>query len=505
MATRPATARQIVWFGIALLLLSAPSAVTPQWHVSADERPAEEKPAEDQPAAEPAAPAQPVSIILLDNGQVVDVQAEAAQEVEAPPKQPSAREELQTKLQKQVTVRLNKVSVKNALDQLAKEHDFKYRLDAETLARAKIDIEAIQTGVNMRRRPLARVLRELLTPHNLRVAIADDTLLVTELPPLPQGQKRRRAGDNDLLEIVVLGNVIVSDNQVAARRTVAREVVPRQQAQVLNDQQKQMIAQLKVQFTQQFLPALRSELALSFASCRATDEQKKLIRKDARKAFDEAIEKYADIQGQMMVGGWRGGQPNYPNVREEVQKAVVASIEQHVGGDQIAAYQHEVAARSALRRQATIRNMVATMDRQLVLSGEQRQKLTEKLETLWKPAWMSALEYMQWDGNNVFPTLPDDALKAILNDAQRKIWQSTGRTDPSQIWGGGNSFGFFQGGPIADGEEADDGVEVNGQIIFAQPAIAVEQAVVVEEVKAENAQPAGDQSQPAEPQPEGRP
>ncbi len=389
-----------------------------------------------------------------------------------------ARKKLLEKLREPVSVRINNVSLKAAMEKLAKEHEFQFRFDADGLKEAKVDIEKAQVGVNLRRRPLVGVLREILGSHNLRLAVDEGEVVITSRPPAPAGVKRKKVADNVPVERVVLGNIVVSDKKDDAEANQAKAAVIQGNIGVLNvgalpndAATKQMRDQQRAQFKQQFQMALRTEVALSLHACKPTPEQRIEIRKAAEKAFEEAGDKWVDIQVRMMRG-WNGQPPKYPNIKEAIQAAITATVEKLLPADAVAAYKKEVDARIEYRKKATIANLVSLVDRNVVLSDEQRTKLTAQMAKHWSANWSNALEYMQWDGNNVFPNMPAECMDSVLNETQKKVWAGVQKMDPSQFWGGGG-FGFFNAQIALD-------VEVGGEVGGAVQVIQLENGVVVD-------------------------
>jgi hypothetical protein len=112
------------------------------------------------------------------------------------------------------------------------------------------------------------------------------------------------------------------------------------------------------------------------------------------------------------------------------------------------------------------------VDRQVTLSQRQRDELEALLTKEWQPHWVRALEFLQWDGNNVFPNLPAGSVEKLLTEPQAKIWQGLQRIDLNNIWGGGFNF-FNQQQPPVEGEDAAAGEEqVPGDVqIQVVPAV----------------------------------
>ena len=90
--------------------------------------------------------------------------------------------------------------------------------------------------------------------------------------------------------------------------------------------------------------------------------------------------------------------------------------------EQATLYQEERAKRSASRKQLIVRNLVARLDHELVLSAEQRDQLSESLSSHWDDAWGQSLEMFMYD-YAVLPPIPDQYIAPYLSEAQKRIWR----------------------------------------------------------------------------------
>lgn len=379
------------------------------------------------------------------------------------------------------------------------------RVIAEGVELAKIDPDQSPVGINLRRGQLAEVFREILGSHNLRFAVDDGEVLITNRPPEPGGVKRKKTADDALIERVSPGNAVVSDKNEEAKakepqQATSRAVVQLDQPEANDPAQKEMKERERRYFRKQFRMALRTELALSLRACRPTPEQRTEIRKAAEKAFEEAGEKWVDVQVQMKRGG-NDPPPKYPNIKEEVQQAITATVNRLLPADAAAAHKREVDARIEHRKKTTIRNLVSMVDRNVNLSAEQRQQLTAQMAKHWSPDWGNGLEYMQWM-DNVFPTMPVECLDSVLNDNQKKVWAGVRNIQRSEYWGVG--FGYFNTQFLLDSEDVCEDVGVAVEEVITLPA-AVEAPPSDEEPGAENAaeeEPVPEKPVPEKPLPE---
>ena len=420
----------------------------------------------------------------LPAGVEVQIQLEGGAEARPVPPDPDAEVRKQTaeKLRQRVDVRINNKSLQGALDELAEAHGFKYRFDEASLEQAGVQPEKALVGLNVRRQPLVAVLREILQGHGLQFGLDGDRLVIVALPKLPEGVRRKKARANAPVEQVVLGNVLVSDAK-QEEEPKDKPVDIQIQLPVVGgnaEQRKQVRDQQLQSFQQMFAAQWKNEVATCLALGEFSAEQKKALRTVAQQAFDKVGGEWADGQVQMMFGGQRGGNEGnrFPNVRGAVQQAIWKVLKESPRPERAELYEREFTARTSQRQRATIHNLVSQVDRQLTLSDQQREELEALLAKEWQPQWVRALEFLQWDGNNVFPNLPAGSVEKLLTEPQAKIWQGLQRIDLNNIWGGGFNFFNQQQVPAADDAGEAAGEEAAGPVVVPGAPVEVIETVI---------------------------
>ena len=196
------------------------------------------------------------------------------------------------------------------------------------------------------------------------------------------------------------------------------------------------------QFTTQFRQLLKAELHFVRVVCQPTKPQYQPISVAGEKAMKRAVKEFAEVQKKMMRGVRAGEQPGYPDPRKLITDGLSQSIKATLSAEQAARYQEELDKRAVNRKQVALRNLVAKLDQDLILTAEQRGKLTESLSAGWKDAWGQSLE-MLFYVENYFPSLPDSDVLPILNDTQKEVWRGTVKAD-NGFWGW-NGLAFVQG------------------------------------------------------------
>ena len=139
-------------------------------------------------------------------------------------------------------------------------------------------------------------------------------------------------------------------------------------------------------------------------ACRLTAEQFRSIRPETDAAFDEAIARLSEAQQNQPPGPLRvrSADLDYETV---IREAVFSVARRHVPAERWAAFQEDLARREANRKQAGVEFLVATLDRDLQLTGRQRDQLTQSLSAHWDNRWYSALE-VTLGGNPCVPRDP---------------------------------------------------------------------------------------------------
>ena len=210
---------------------------------------------------------------------------------------------------------------------------------------------------------------------------------------------------------------------------------------------------LEQQFLQQFRQLSKTELSFVRAVCQPNAEQSKKIKAASEAALKTAVKKFAEIQKKMQQGVRAGEQPEWPDPRKLMSDALLKSVKESMSAEQAKRYEVELEKRAAARKRAALLNFVAKLDKDLVLTADQRGKLTEALDKNWKDSWCQQLEVFMY-GDSYFPALPDAQVIPVLTDKQKQIWNGIPKQQ-NQIWGWAGG-GFVQAVEL----EAEDAVIV---------------------------------------------
>ncbi|HTU17754.1 MAG TPA: hypothetical protein VMG10_06785 [Gemmataceae bacterium] len=177
--------------------------------------------------------------------------------------------------------------------------------------------------------------------------------------------------------------------------------------------------QFELQFGRQFQHLYRTELHLLRVVCKLTKPQYQKVAADGEPALKATKEKYLGYWRNQRQGRWDSSGQADP--RETLSAELEKALQKTLTPEQAAAYKKERNLRTAAQRRAVVKTLIVMMDRTLVLSTEQRDKIHEILDKNWKDSWYThVVRY----GGNYFPEMPPDAkILPILNDTQKTIWK----------------------------------------------------------------------------------
>jgi hypothetical protein len=188
------------------------------------------------------------------------------------------------------------------------------------------------------------------------------------------------------------------------------------------------------QFSRQGRPWVRAEVLFVRKTCLPSTEQLRTISHEADDALKAVVTQLAEAQQRprrVVVNG-RIQQPQNLDGGKLLHDGLEAVMKKHLTPDQWTRYLAEDKMRARCRRQSGVGYLVDTIDRELFLSEEQRDKLAESLSAHWEDAWGLHLEYALF-GNHFYPITVDPYVTPILNDNQKKVWQSVQRV--GGFWG----------------------------------------------------------------------
>jgi hypothetical protein len=267
---------------------------------------------------------------------------------------------------------------------------------------------------------MKRLLGALITSSSVGVLVTS-ALVVAQMPkgvPRDPAAFEKKTGERPKLEDM---------RTVAAKKAIA---VARA-AQLEN-----MIQQIM----RQARPAARAEVIFVRNVCELKVDQLRVVNRDIELALKEVVTKVAEAQQQgriRVVGKNRTTQTL--DGSKLLREHFASVMQKDLTPDQLARYQCEVEKRDTNRRQAGLHYLVNALDRDLYLTQQQRDLLTESLSAHWDDAWCACLEYTLY-GNQFYPATIEAYVTPYLDASQKKAWQGTQRGGAvwgfSGVWGG---------------------------------------------------------------------
>jgi hypothetical protein len=208
------------------------------------------------------------------------------------------------------------------------------------------------------------------------------------------------------------------------------------------------VKQVEQQYAAQFRQLCKSELHFMRMVTEPTRQQFEKIATEAEAGKKGAARAFA-LQ-------MRGLSRNETDPRSPITDAIAKSVKENLSPEQAARYQKELDERVAFHKRLFVNNLVAMVDRLLILRPDQREQIGKVLRDNWDESWqMQILMY----GGQYLPTMPDAKITPILTDAQRQVWRGIAKNNVR--FGVGGLLGFVQGMEIED-EVWDDGPPKKG-------------------------------------------
>ena len=359
-------------------------------------------------------------------------------------------------------LKVEKTPLSEVVAQLEKKHAIPIRLDEAALKKAGVALDTPITA-SLKNVTLNAALNQLLKDLALLHVVKNGEILITarveaageDLEAIGKARIERKNVDERFRDADAKVKELEKERVARMAEVQARlpgaVVDPAQAAADLDAIEKQ--------FTRRFRAALRTELNFVRAVCDPTPEQIDQITESLEKYRADVLKRGSDVQkrlarkgleAQAVNGQWIAS--NYPDARQVLRASLPRTVKAHLTGEQIERFQRELDKRNLDRTQAAAHILVAQLDRDLNLSAEQREKLTESLTSHWNAAWAQQFEVFLQQGNQFAPNLTVKLVAPFLSQEQRRIWrgsQANQANQPNaQIIFGGGMMGLG-GGPLA--------------------------------------------------------
>jgi hypothetical protein len=197
-----------------------------------------------------------------------------------------------------------------------------------------------------------------------------------------------------------------------------------------------IVKQVDQQYAARFRQLYRTELHFMRMVTEPTKSQYEKIAAETESSQKAAIRAFA-----LAMRGTGGDE----EPRRPMADAIAKSVKANLSAEQSARYQKEIDQRNAARKRVMVTNIVALMDRHLMLRPEQRDQLAKVLTDNYDDSWQ--LQVFMY-GGMYLPALPDAKIGPVLTEAQRQVWQGAGNRNVR--FGAGATLNFVQQADIED-------------------------------------------------------
>jgi hypothetical protein len=334
---------------------------------------------------------------------------QAAPPAEAPKADPEMLQKISRKLLAAADIQADKTELSKLVADLAKKYEIPIRVDGKAIQAAGLAVDPAVTA-SIKKGTLGQALTAILKERNMRWELRDTEVVVTATA------KAKPAA------------------AVAVKAAPAAQI----QAQA---QQAKALAQAEQQFVPQFRVLWKAEMHFVREVCQPTAGQVTKLRDLSKDQIAVASARFVrGRSGRRVVNGViTPMKPNSNEPRVILQEAIHPGLETILTPEQLARYDGEVEQAQLSRRDMVIKNLVSKLDRDLQLSGEQREKLSVALTSNWDANW-SMPPQMLMNLDNMFPTLPDKLIVPELNERQQQVWRGSPKQAMQNYYSG---FGLF--------------------------------------------------------------
>jgi hypothetical protein len=230
---------------------------------------------------------------------------------------------------------------------------------------------------------------------------------------------------------------------------------------------------IEQQLRAQLEPMLKVELSFANRACKFTDDQRRRVITNSNDWLTTFCNVYAKQGGQQFIqGGWiGGGQRPVSEPRASIEKNVARIVKAEVPREQADLYAAECKKRSEFSLQTSIDLLVTRIDHELILSPEQREKISQSLAENWNQSWAPQIEVFM-HGMDVWPNVPDRFIRPHLSATQQVAWSKLNKHSGNVFFGGmGNEGQVIDDIDLKEGQP--EGAEDKNAAKDAKPAAAI--------------------------------
>jgi hypothetical protein len=203
-----------------------------------------------------------------------------------------------------------------------------------------------------------------------------------------------------------------------------------------------VIKQFEAEYGGQFRMLYKTELHAMRLITQPTKAQFDAIAAAGEPELKQVIRRFAVSS--------RGGPRSNLDPRAQLTAAIAEAAQKTLAPEQSARYRQELDARTAAHKRAAALGFVVNLDRVLILSAEQREKLQQVFIDNWTETWSQPYVFVY--GDQYFPSIPDARILPLLTPAQKEVWGTIAKRNASF----GLLLGLYGEGLIVDDAWDDD-------------------------------------------------
>ena len=207
------------------------------------------------------------------------------------------------------------------------------------------------------------------------------------------------------------------------------------------NQNEQFVKQFEQQYLKLIQQVYRTELHFIRTVCDPTKEEFQQISADGEVALKKAVRALALAQQN---GGRLANSSKLSDPRQLIAARLNEVVQSNLPAERAGHYQAALDRREESIKRVVVLNIIAKLDKQLKLTGEQRGELQKVLASNWRNAWANT-QMLLYSGGH-YPQLPANKILPLLNESQKNAWH--GVYNARNIHFGVN-FGMVQGVEIA--------------------------------------------------------
>jgi hypothetical protein len=187
---------------------------------------------------------------------------------------------------------------------------------------------------------------------------------------------------------------------------------------------------LTAQLIAQYRPVLCVEYHFLRMVCGLSEDERKVIAREAVQAFKDAMARYEDMRRPQFRPA--GAAPRaLPDPRKLIQEGLVRAAEKRLSPERAARYREELAQRNLYRKRVTIQRLIEWLDQELILSPTQRIEIATALAAGWEDAWFPT-EFMLTNPERYLNRMiPNHNIVRFLEVDQRQLFDQLVRNPAS--------------------------------------------------------------------------